>query len=162
MINQKYNFLIIGLGNLIMSDDGLGIHAIRELQKENWQKDILLLEVGTSTLYYLEEISRAENLIVIDAIQGGEKAGSIYRLTEEDLMSSRNILRDFHGCSLLNVIELSREITRLPKNLIIYGIEPENLNLGEKLSQKVQNSFQRLIEILIKEINKIVTSVASK
>jgi len=155
MSNPKCKLLIIGLGNLIMSDDSLGIHVVRELQKEDWKEDISLLEVGTSPLYYLEEISRAESLIIVDAIQGGEQAGSIYRLTEENLRSSGNTVRDFHGYSLLNVIELAREITNFPTNLVIYGIEPENLSLGEELSQKVKDSMPKLINLIRKEIENI-------
>jgi hydrogenase maturation protease len=155
MNNQKYKLLIIALGNLIMSDDGLGIHVVRELQKEDWKEDISLLEIGTSPLYYLEEMSQAENIIAIDAIQGGEQSGTIYCLTEEDLKCSRNIIRDFHGCSLLNVIELSREITNHPNNLLIYGIEPKALNLGEELSPPVKDSIPKLINLIREKIEHI-------
>ncbi|WP_083900082.1 hydrogenase maturation protease [Orenia marismortui] len=148
----KYDILIIGLGNLIMSDDGVGIHVIKKLQQENFGERILALEVGTSPLYYLEEISKAAKVIVIDAVKGGEKPGSIYRLAEEDFKSSQNIIRDFHEYSLLNVIKLAREITGLPVNFIVYGIEPKNLNLDQKLSKIVSKSQPNLLKLIKKEL----------
>ena len=86
-----------------------------------------MLEVGTSPLYYLEEISRAETLIVIDAVKGGEKSGNIYCFKEDDLNINSNSIRDFHVISILEVIYLARELTKLPTNVIFYGIEPENI-----------------------------------
>ena len=172
---QKYKILIMGMGNLIMSDDGLGIHLIRELQEILWEEknninissgdislkeeiyseEIFLLEIGTSPLNYLEEISQTEKLIMIDAIKGGEKSGNIYKLKEDDFNFNINYKPDFHGYSVLQVIELAREITNLPYSFTIYGIEPENINLGDKLSKKVKTSFPKLIKLILQEIKSI-------
>ncbi|WP_281201110.1 hydrogenase maturation protease [Orenia metallireducens] len=143
------------MGNLIMSDDGVGIHVLRELQKGNLAEDILLLEVGTSPLNYLEEISQSEKVIIIDAMRGGATAGSIYRLTEDNIKFNSNNTRDFHGYTLLNVVELARELTDLPINLIIYGVEPKSLDLGEKLSPDIKKSIPTLINLIIKEAREL-------
>lgn len=160
MNTKKYRILIIGIGNTLMSDDGVGIHLIRKLQKKVHEgddslKNISLLEVGTSALYYLEAISRAENLILLDAVKGGAQAGSIYHLQEDDFKTDLQMNRDFHGYSVLDVIKLSREITQLPANLIIYGIEPETLSLGEELSRSVKNALPKVIKLIIEEIKTI-------
>lgn len=159
MDTQKYEILIVGLGNLIMSDDGVGIHLIRELQKIKVIpiKDIPLLEVGTSPLYYLEEICKAETLIVIDAVKGGKKAGDIYCFKEDDLNINSNPIRNFHDCSILEVIDLARELTKLPAKVIIYGIEPENIEAGEELSLSVQNKMPSLIRFIIKDLKDLLT-----
>ncbi len=154
MNTKKYKVLIIGLGNLIMSDDGVGSYLIRELKKikDIPIKDVSLLELGTSPLYYLEEISRAESLIVIDAVKGGEKPGSIYCFKSENLKTYSISNRDFHGYSIIQVIDLARELTKLPTNITVYGMEPGNTGPGEGLSDSLKNALPKLVELIIEEI----------
>jgi len=150
MQNKKYRVLIIGLGNLIMSDDGIGIHLIRKMgERKPSLQEISLLELGTSPLYYLEEISKTETLIVLDAIKGGESPGSVYCFEEKDLDLYPGSFRDFHGYSILEVIALSRELTDLPAAVFFYGVEPENIAPGMELSPSVKAVITELIELII-------------
>lgn len=142
-----------------MSDDGLGIYVIEELQKRKWPQNILILEAGTGTINYLEEISHAYNLIVVDAIRGKRDPGSIYHLTLEDIKHPSDRWQDAHGFSLPAIIALAQEMTGLPNNIMIYGIEPFDLGLGCELSQPIKNALPRLITTVIEQLKNIQTNL---
>ncbi|AGL03458.1 hydrogenase maturation protease [Desulfoscipio gibsoniae] len=155
MKNLQYQVLVLGLGNLIMSDDGLGVYAVNELKKQKWLPGAAILEVGTSIINYLEEISHAQNIIVIDAISFGYPPGKIYRFNFDDIDWPSASL-DAHGISLPAIIAMARVISRLPAKVIIYGIEPAFVLLGSKLSEPVNKSLPLLIEKVSREVQMIL------
>ncbi|HLV08669.1 MAG TPA: hydrogenase maturation protease [Halanaerobiales bacterium] len=148
MHDQKweYKISIIGLGNCLMGDDGLGIHLIRELNKKKIPEKVSLIEAGISPLNYLEEISYSKKIIAVDAIKGGERAGSIYQLELSDLRNS--IETSAHGFSLFDVIKLAQSLTGLPLKTVIYGVEPEKIGPGTTLSRPVRDSLIKLIKLI--------------
>ena len=145
----KNKILIVGLGNYTRGDDGAGIHFIRELKKEI-QNNKFLIEVGTIPLNFLKEISQAEKVVAIDAIRGGEKPGTIYKLGLNDL--SETTVVDSHGISFYDVIHMGRSMTGYPKEITVYGIEPQNIDFNIKISSPVKKAILKLKNIVIKDI----------
>jgi hydrogenase maturation protease len=155
MKDLKYNVLVLGLGNLLMSDDGLGIHAAEGLRQKEWPPGVLIQEVGTSVLNYLEEIGSSSHVIAIDAVRAGGVPGSVYRITGQDMPGPPGGLRDAHGVSLSGAIDLARGITGLPASLVIFGVEPRNLGFGNQISPAVKKALLRVIKMITEEILKI-------
>ncbi len=148
MKNNKwqYKLSIVGLGNYIMGDDGAGIHLIKELRKEKMPADINLIEAGTAPINYLFEISQSKEIIAVDAIKGGEKPGTVYRLNLNDLKETT--VNDLHGCSFFDVIKVAQSITGFPDKVNIYGIEPEMIKLNTVLSKSVKKAIFEIKRIL--------------
>lgn len=156
MTNELIKVLIIGLGNILMSDDGLGVVAVEHLRKTSKaHESVVMLDVGISSLNYLEEVGRTENIIAIDAITAGKPPGTIYRIDGFDIPSNIQMAAS-HGCFLPEVLSLSRELTGLPHKAIIYGIEPLDYSPGFNISPQVQTSLKRLIPIIGLEIEYIL------
>lgn len=154
MENIKYDVLVMGLGNVLMSDDGLGVEAVKRLQQKRGREGILILEVGTGVINYLEEISQCLKLIVIDAVRAGQKAGRVCRLREGDLLGYSEDGADAHGFSLLETVSLARKITGYPKEVIIYGVEPYEMGLGDRISPVVEKSLEIVVSGVMEEIKK--------
>ena len=148
--------LIIGLGNVLMSDDSLGVVAVKELEKRNKEYGINFLDVGTSVLNYIIDIGRAENLIAIDAITAGHPPGTIYYIDNPDMIKDMELFSDSHECSLPEAVALSRELTGLPAKVIIYGIEPYTCEVGFCISPEVKESLQKLITMVQREIRSLM------
>lgn len=153
MYDLKYEVLVIGLGNVLMGDDGLGVYVAAGLQEKKWPPGVLILDVGTSTFNYLEEISQSRILIAVDAIQAGGKPGCIYRFGCSDNVNRPDNWRDAHGFSLLDTVELARRINGYPVNFIIYGVEPLDINFSNSLSQAVKKSLVKVIDKVSEEIH---------
>ncbi|MBM7556348.1 hydrogenase maturation protease [Halanaerobacter jeridensis] len=151
----NYKVTIIGLGNILMSDDGLGATVIKQLKQETWSREILIVDCGTCPLVYLEQLSTSQHVIVIDAIKKGKPAGTIYHFNLAKHRSKNRLKRTTHNYSLPQVIALAREINNLPHTVIYYGIEPANLNLGTELSHPLRQSIPKLIRLIKKQINQL-------
>ena len=157
-IFPKYQILVLGVGNILRSDDGIGNVAaglLRELKK--WPESVEFLEVGTAMLNYLREISLARRLIIIDAIQAGGKPGSIYRYEQqEDLELFYQDDAESHGLPLAHIIEWARALTGWPARVVIYGVEPASLDLGSRISHPVMMALSALISHLATEIKDVL------
>ena len=157
MENMQNQVLILGMGNLIMSDDGLGVYAINELKKQKWPPGIAVLEVGTAIINYLEEISRSQNTIIVDAVRFGYRPGRVYRFNFNDIECCPNAALDAHDLSLPTIIKMAREIRNLPANIIIYGIEPAHVFPGSQLTEPVCKALPLLIRQISYEARRILT-----
>lgn len=146
--------LVMGLGNTIMADDGLGVMAARELIKINsWPPGVRILEVGTSVFNYIEDISKARKLIAIDAITAGHPPGTIYRIEDFHGFEDTALFIDSHGISLPEAVALSRLLTGMPASITVFGIEPESCDVGIGLTREIRESLAKLMPLVEREIH---------
>lgn len=139
-----------------MADDGLGVFVAKKLKKTfDDLEDVKILDTGTSILNFLYEIKNTENLIVIDAIRGGKKPGTVYRinLTKENRPAD---FTDSHGFSLYEVLEFTRGLWERPKKVIIYGIEVLDCKPKIGLSTIVKKSIPNMLLEIEREIKSIL------
>ena len=115
--------LIIGLGNTLLSDDGVGIYVVREIRKLAQRSDVAFHEASVGGLELLDLIAGYERVIIIDAFQTGQReVGSLLELRPEDLAGGSAMTR--HQVSLPEALELGRQLgVRIPAEVKIYGIE---------------------------------------
>jgi hydrogenase maturation protease len=143
---------IIGLGNTILSDDGAGIYAVREIGRRLAQAgrsdaaDIVETEVAGLSL--MELITGWKRIILVDSIQfDGIEPGTVIRLDPNDLRTSLR-LRSVHDADLPTILALGRKIRlEMPEEVIIFGIQAEDpFTLGECLTPAVERGTAGLVE----------------
>lgn len=132
--------LILGLGNVLMSDDGVGVHAVRALLSEGWSSD-RCVEVGTAVLQVQTMLEDAESVIAIDAIQTEGEPGAIYCMDVDDAALSRR--ETLHDLSLAGLLRMIPEAKR--PRVTIVGVEPECLEYGMSLSETVAKAMKPLL-----------------
>jgi len=141
--------VILGVGNLLLSDEGVGIHVVNELMKMSLPPEISVVEGGTDGFGLLNIITGADRLIVIDAVKGSGPPGALYRF---DLDEVRNCPSGFktsvHQIGILEVLELSKLMGKKPHTTVI-GIEPKSLEMGMELSPEVRSKIPRVIELIL-------------
>lgn len=133
--------LVIGLGNDLMKDDGIGLHVVREL-KGRLPHPCKVVEVGTAVLDALHLFEWADIIIAIDAMQAGLETGTLYRLepSASDLPSG---LTSMHEMTFLSALTLIRN---RPKEIIVFGVEPEQIEFGLELSRTLQAVVAQVAE----------------
>ncbi len=156
MSRKFYKVLVIGIGNTLMSDDGVGIVVISELMKEKWPDGVFLIEAGNTILNFFYEIMKAENLILIDATKNKGSPGEIYRINLFEISCKGFNLGNAHGGYLPELIFLAKKISGLPKKVVVYGIEPQKLNMGYKLSEPVSKALPFLYKKIKGEIKALL------
>jgi len=145
--------VVLGMGNLLLKDEGIGVHVAHALQEISSPNNVELEVVVGGTLpdapFSFEEV---EKLIVVDAVQAGGEPGAIYRFHLEDIKLDDRILTSLHQVSLLENLRLMEGFGQKPKDVVIIGIEPEEMNLGLELSAKLQRQIPQIIKVVLEEI----------
>jgi hydrogenase maturation protease len=148
------NIIILGIGNILLSDEGVGVHVANELMKNTLPPNISVIEGGTDGFRLLNIITEADRLIVVDAVRGGSDPGTIYRFTIDDVKSCPSGFKtSVHQIGILEVINLSGLIGKTPHTTII-GIEPKSLEMGMELSPEVREKIPRIIDIVLDEVKR--------
>jgi hydrogenase maturation protease len=136
--------VILGVGNLLMSDDGVGIHAVRELA-QNPPLGICVADVGTDFLSALPYMESARRVLVLDAVKGRGAPGSIYRLESEDI-ELRAAGGSAHATSVLEARRFLPSDAAWPE-ITVLGVEPFRLECGMTLSAPVARALPRLVAL---------------
>lgn len=141
--------LVLGIGNLILCDEGVGCHAARALQQESLPPDVEVLEAGTAFLDALPALEKADRVIVIDAMHGGEAPGTVYRVPFDDC-ARPEVLGSLHGFDMSRVLYLTGR-TDMPE-VVVFGVEPARIDWGMELTAEVAEALPMVIEAVRKEI----------
>jgi hydrogenase maturation protease len=134
--------LILGLGNLLLGDEGVGVHAARALTAGGLPAGVAALDAGTALLDALPDLEAADLLIVIDAMRGGGPPGTVYRL-EEAALARNGCIASLHGFDLPRVLALTRR--RSTPRLVVFGVEPGLIDWSLELSPRVAGSLPALL-----------------
>jgi hydrogenase maturation protease len=149
---QKKRILILGVGNLLLSDEGLGVHVARKLMEMDFSPQVEVLEGGTDGFGLMHVLLQADRLIVVDAVRGGGAPGSIYRFEIEDCPPFPDIFKtSVHQISILEVINLSGLIGSTPRTTVI-GVEPKRLEMGMELSPQIEAKIPKVIQLIKEEV----------
>ncbi len=143
--------LILGIGNLLLCDEGVGVHVARALLQEQLPENVITLEVGTAFLDALPEIEKADRIIIVDAMQADHAPGTIYRVPFEDCVKPECIA-SLHGFDLSRVIYLAGRET--PPEAVVIGVEPALIEWGTELSPEIQNMIPAVIDAVRNEIDR--------
>lgn len=152
MKNKKHD-LLIGVGNILLTDDGIGVHIIRYMEENDPFDNAEYLDMGTSSMdlgYYIDENIR--KMVIIDSIKSDEKPGTLFRMTPDDLVSKRDQSYSLHQLKLVDTLKLAAIDTEFPETIII-GIVPHDVRtFSESLSAEMQKIFPDIFARVVKAV----------
>jgi hydrogenase maturation protease len=139
---RRARLLVLGIGNILMSDDGIGVHAVRELRKEP-HAGVFITEIGTAIFEAVPLLAWADRVLVVDALHAGGPPGTIYWAPFANILKSRGHLS-------LHELDLSAMLAFLPKDctrpeIHVLGIEPASLDMGLVLSPLVSTKLPLIV-----------------
>ena len=137
--------IILGIGNLLNRDEGVGIHAIRALQTKNTVGDFEIVDGGTLGLNLLPLVEESSHLLVLDAIDGRKEPGALIELAREEVPLFSTIKMSQHQLLFQEVLALAQVRGHLPERLTLIGIQPADLEVGVDLSPTVAQTLPQLI-----------------
>jgi hydrogenase maturation protease len=145
---------VIGVGNLLMGDDGIGIHVVRELDKLKLPENIEVYDAMTNSFMVLEYMDGADKAIIVDAYRGDKKPGSIYkfRFNPDEHKYTDRMELSLHDVDFIDALNSGRHAYNYPPEIVIIGVEPENVYLSMELSTTLKNAIPRIIKEIFAEI----------
>ncbi len=152
--NFEKKTVILGVGNVLLSDEGVGVHVANELIKMELPANVSVVEGGTDGFRLLNVITEADRLIVVDAVKAGGEPGTIYRFDINDVRNSPSGFKtSVHQIGILEVIDLSGLIGKTPHTTVI-GVEPKSLDMSLELSPEIKDKVPRVIELVLEDLKK--------
>ena len=138
--------VVLGLGNMLMADDGVGLAALARLQEE-WfvPRDVSLVDGGTWGMNLLHIVEDADRLLIFDAIDNGAAPGSLVRLEGNDIPRFLAQKVSPHQIDLREVLALAELRGMLPRHIIALGLQPERIEMSTELSFPVASRLDELV-----------------
>ncbi len=143
---------VMGVGNDLLSDEGIGVHVIKAMEGQQLPDGVIIVNGWVAGIDLLQEIRNTERLIIIDAIDAGDRPGTVYRFRAEEV----EVLIDQHKTSLHQVdlfetLKLAKFLGSYPETVII-GIQPRDIVWGTEPSPLLAAMIPQIVDVVIDEI----------
>jgi len=147
--------LVLGIGNLLMQDEGIGIHAVRQLgSRYRLPENVELIDGGTSGLDLLPVIEDARRLIVIDALRCEAAPGTVVLFRNEEVPAFFRTKLSPHQVGLADVLAMLSFKGTAPASVTLVGVVPSEMLVGMELTPVVSDSMDRLIATVVDELTR--------
>jgi len=143
--------VIIGIGNILLQDDGVGVHVITQLEMEALPSTIELVDGGTSTLDTLGYFLDYKKVIVVDCLRAGMEPGTIYKIHPEDIQSYQKENLSIHDVQILDVVRMANMMGKYP-DVVIFGIEPKTIAVDLEMTDLLKAKIPEVIANIRKEL----------
>lgn len=163
MTGSTKRILVLGVGNILFTDEGIGVRAVEEIERlYDVSANVTLMDGGTLGTRLMDPIMNCDLLVVIDAVLGDGPAGSVYRLTGDDLRKSLAFKDSMHQTDLVDTLIMCEIVGNRPDAVII-GMEPSDYHtMHVGLSPVALERQEALIGFVLEEIAKAGGSFAKK
>ncbi len=149
---ERTPLLILGLGNLLLQDDGLGVAAVRTLlDRYEVPEGVQVLDGGTLGLSLLPHLEDAERAILVDAISDDAPVASFVRLEGEEVAPAVAARLSPHQIGVSDLLEGARWLGRSPRVVLLLGLVPGSIDLGLERTAAVEASLPGLVERVVEE-----------
>lgn len=145
--------LVVGLGNPLMGDDGVGVAAL-ELLRTEWDlpTDIELVDGGTWGMNLLPLVESSRHVVLIDAIRSGVAPGTLTVLERHELPRYFSLKLSPHQIDLREVLALAELRGMLPDDLVAIGIEPDRVEMEMSLSPRVSAGLAKMVDLVVEKL----------
>lgn len=145
--------VVLGVGNVILADEGVGVRVVEALEREYAvPEEVTVIDAGTSGMEMLEDLSRLDFLLVVDAIAAGKAPGELVQLRGDEVpvFFRRNLSP--HGIGLSDVLAALEFLGAEPKETVILGVQPTSLDLSTELTPAIAARVPELVAQVVDEL----------
>jgi hydrogenase maturation protease len=163
--DRSGRILVLGLGNILLKDEGVGVHVAQHLQQQSLPGNVEIVDAGTAALDVLLLAEDIEKLVIIDAMRAGGKPGTICvaRFGAKDRDKLADVFApqadsqiSLHQLGLLDALAAAKRVGSVPQEIVIIGVEPAEIDYGLELTDTVERKIPEIIDTVVKEIEDVV------
>ena len=145
--------LVLGIGNLIMTDDGVGVRVAQRLMEGyRFPEGVTVMDGGTLGLDLLPHLEGVERLLMVDALETGGPPGTVMRLSGEEIPMALQTKLSPHQMGLQDLLAVAEFQGNRPTEMVLWGVQPESIELGMELSPAVAARVDLLVEKMLGEL----------
>lgn len=153
--DYENSIVVLGVGNILLTDEGLGVHVVEDLKANyTFTPQISLIDGGTMGMELLTYMRGMKKILLIDAVNGGEAPGTIYEFPHRELEQYFTDHISVHEVGMQDILRI-RAIQENPlEDAIVIGVEPESLDVGFEPSVPVQKALPEVKERVLRVLRK--------
>ena len=148
--------LVMAVGNILRQDDGFADAVLKRLEGMELPADVELFDAGTSAIDLMDVFNGRDQLVVIDAVRGGQAPGTLYRFSPEEVEAQALPMNSLHQVGLIETLRLGELVDCKPKATVVIGVQPEATGLGIGLTPKVAAAIDQAVALVLREIENAV------
>lgn len=146
---------VVGVGNLLLSDDGIGIHAVRRLRSESRVESAArLIDGGTVGTNLLAEICGCEKLLIVDAVDANLPPGTTIRMDFSDAGPQKIDTRNAHQSGIPGLLDDLRLLGLAPRQVVLVGVQPAAMGVGTQLSPEVAGALPVVSAEVVRQLER--------
>ena len=152
--DEVKHVLILGLGNPLLGDEGVGVRVVEELKELELPDGVTVVEGGTAGLGLIGLMEGYQRVIIVDAADMGHPPGRVVRFTpSEAQFKTAEASLSLHQIGLGEVLALAEALEVAPVELVVIGIQPSRVEVGAGLSPEVEGAIPQIIRIILDELD---------
>lgn len=144
--------LVLGIGNILLRDEGVGVRVIERMQQIPLPEDVELVDGGTAGADLLDVLADRRKVIVIDAVEADCEPGTVLRFSADDLTEPDGVGMSLHELGLGQALKMTKQLGSEPKEVVVFGIKPKDISCGLELSEEIAASVPKVVELVLAEI----------
>jgi hydrogenase maturation protease len=145
--------VVLGVGNILLSDEGVGVHAVEKLRADYLlPPEVETIDGGTSGMEMLEDLANADHILIVDAVRSGRPPGTIMKIVGDDVPVFFKTKLSPHQIGLSDVLAALVLTGEQPGGTTLIGVEPESLETSLALTPTIAAQMPKLIGILAEEL----------
>lgn len=161
--NNTGRVTVLGLGNILLSDEGVGVHAVNALQKRYFfSPQVEIIDGGTMGLDLLPLFQDGDRILIIDAVDFGRSAGYIDVIEGDAIPSALNAKLSVHHIGLSDLLFTAKLTRASPPEVCLIGIQPKSLDVGLDMTQEIHAQLDSIINLAVQKLTAWGVGCSSK
>ena len=145
--------LVLGVGNILLADEGVGVRVVEAFQKRyGTPEEVDVLDGGTAGMDLLDALSGRSHIVIVDAVRTRAEPGTVVRLTGKEVPALFNNRISPHQLGISDVLAILRLIDQEPGHIALIGIVPAGLDPGLELSSVIADKIEEMVELVADEL----------
>ncbi len=149
---DKERIAVMGIGNILMQDEGIGVHIVRKLETYQFHPHIDLIDGGNMGMDLLPFFDEHDKIIIVDAVDFEKEAGFIDIIENDDILALFTTKMSLHHLGLKDVLSYAKLLGQTPEDLCLVGIQPEKVELSMQLSDTVNSRCDKMINLVLEKL----------
>ncbi len=155
-VRQRVRVLVLGLGNVLLGDDGVGPATLARLERDyRFPPEVRLVDGGTLGLALLDELAQAEQAILVDAVATGEAPGTLVRLQGEAVRDAVRERLSVHQVGVADLLDAARLIGCYPDSVVLLGLVPGSIGVRVGRTAAVDAALTGLVLAVVREVRSL-------
>jgi hydrogenase maturation protease len=159
---KKTKIAVMGVGNILMQDEGIGVHTIKNLEKYIFHPHIDLIDGGNMGMDLLPFFDEYDKMIIVDAVDFEKKPGFIDTIENSDILALFTTKMSLHHLGLKDVLSYAKLLDQTPEDLCLVGIQPEKMEMEMQLSATINSQLDKMTNLVLQKLETWQVSASLK